>query len=204
MTEIRIAAIVEGHGEVQAVPVLLRRVARNENPQLVIKLESILRVSAASLLRKQGELERNVELAARKLGGEGAIFILLDCDWDSACPKSDGPELLKRAQAVRPDMTITVVLAYQEYETWFIAAAESLRGRRGLPNDLTAPPNPESIRGAKEWLSERKPLSSPYAEVTDQPALTELFDFSAARSTDSFDKCYREIVQLFKKLTKEK
>jgi len=93
-------------------------------------------------------------------------------------------------------MEISVVLAMKEYEAWFIAAAESLRGQCGLAQDLVGDPNPEDIRGAKEWLSKRMPRNRRYAETTDQATLTGVFDMQAARRTDSFDKCYREIVRL--------
>jgi hypothetical protein len=93
-------------------------------------------------------------------------------------------------------MEISVVLAKKEYEAWFIAAAESLCGECGLPQDLVGDPNPESIRGAKEWLSKHMPQNRRYAETTDQAALTNVFDMHAARRADSFDKCYREIIRL--------
>ncbi len=89
-----------------------------------------------------------------------------------------------------------MVLAKKEYEAWFIAAAESLRGQCGLPEDLAGVPNPEDIRGAKEWLSRCMPRNRRYAETTDQATLTRVFDMQAARRADSFDKCYREIVRL--------
>jgi hypothetical protein len=87
-------------------------------------------------------------------------------------------------------------LAYREYETWFIAAAESLRGVRGLPHDLEADHEPENIRGAKEWLTKKRVRSIPYAETVDQADYTRKFDLKTARSTDSFDKCYREVLKL--------
>jgi hypothetical protein len=86
-----------------------------------------------------------------------------------------------------------VVLACQEFETWFIAAARSLRGKRGLPEDLEIPDLPEGIRGAKEWLRNRMPKHRPYAETVDQPALAAEFDLQEARRAPSFDKCFRSI-----------
>jgi len=199
MSRVHIAPIVEGHGEVQAVPMLIRRIAAEVDPELTAAVEPPIRVPA-NRLRKPGELERTVELAARKLGGTGGILILIDCDWDHGCPKWDGPALLRRAQSVRPDMPVSLVLAYREYEAWFIAAAESIRGRRGLVETLEVVADPEGIRGAKEWLSSRMPRNRPYSETTDQPALTQWFDIQAARRANSFDKCYREIVGLLNKL----
>jgi hypothetical protein len=95
---------------------------------------------------------------------------------------------------------IAVVLAKREYEAWFLAAAESLRGKRGLPDDLQPPDDPEAIQGAKEWLRARMPTDRKYGAVLDQPALTALFDMDAARRLGSFDKCYREIVRLLGEL----
>lgn len=195
MNRVRIATIVEGHGEVEALPVLIRRIAVEVDSALDAKIWPIIRVPA-DRLKKQGELERTVDLAARKLGGEGAVFILLDCDWDDGCPKWDAPVLLDRARSARPDVPVSLVLAYKEYEAWFIAAAESIRGKHRLSETLERVPEPEGIRGAKEWLNSRMPPNQPYVETIDQPALTHLFDMRAARRANSFDKCFREIVKL--------
>lgn len=190
---VRIASIVEGHGGCEAVPILIRRIAQTLEPGLTPLVQPLLRVPG-SRLAKQGEIERAVELAARKNSGQGAILVLLDCD--DGCPAEDAPELLKRASAARTDLPVSVVLAKREYEAWFLAAAESLRGQRGLPPDLVGPPEPEKIRAAKEWLSGQMSSGHAYSESSDQPALTSVFDMVAARRADSFDKCYREIVRL--------
>jgi hypothetical protein len=199
MPEVKIAAIVEGHGECEAVPILIRRIAQAIDPGFVPKVLPSLRVPASRLL-KEGEMERSVELAARKLQGQGGILVVLDCDWDNGCPAMDGPALLKRATNVRKDLPIAVILAKKEFEAWFLAAAESLRGKHSLPNDLQSPAEPEDIRGAKEWLSDKMPYGRSYSETTDQPAFTAIFDMSTARRADSFDKCYREIEGMLKRL----
>ena len=199
MSQVRLAAIVEGHGEVEAVPILIRRIAGEFDPATVVNVDPVLRVPA-SCLRKNGELERQVERAARKMQGRGGILILIDCDWDGGCPAEEGPALVGRARSARSDIPISVVLAKKEYEAWFIAAAESLRGQRSLPQGLLSDPSPEDIRGAKEWLSHQMPRGNRYSESTDQPALTAVFDMSMARRADSFDKCYREIMGLLRHL----
>ena len=199
MTGMKIAAIVEGHGECEAVPILIRRIAQTIDPGFVPKVLSPLRVPASRLL-KEGEMERSVELAARKLQGRGGIVIIVDCDWENGCPAEEGPLLLRRAVAARGDLPITVVLAKKEFEAWFLAAAESLRGQHGLPDGLEPPPDPEEIRGAKEWLSDRMLPGRSYAETTDQPAMAAIFDMEMARRADSFDKCYREIKNMLEQL----
>jgi hypothetical protein len=141
---VQIAAIVEGHGECEAVPVLIRRVAAQIDPGFVPVVLPPLRIPA-SKLRLAAEIERAVELAARKLRGSGGIVIILDCDWSGGCPATDAPELLARATGARSDLPIAVILANKEFENWFVAAADSLHGKRGLPVDLEAPDRPEGV-----------------------------------------------------------
>lgn len=188
-----IACVVGGHGEVQAVPILIRRIAQALEPPRFPAIERPIRIPE-SKLRKQAELERAVNLAARRAGEGGAVLVVMDCD--DECPAELGPALLAWAGDARPDVAISVVLAKCEFESWFLAAAESLRGRRALPNTIIAPVDPESIRGAKEWLSAQMPANRAYRETLDQPALTDAFDLDAARQCDSFDKCVREVERL--------
>jgi hypothetical protein len=196
---INFAAIVEGHDEVEAVPILIGRIAAEFDPSLYVNIKPVIRVPVSKLLHGN-EIERTIELAARRLTGSCGILVLLDCDWKGCCPAKTGPLLLKRAQKARKDIPISVVLAKRENEAWFIAAAESIRGKRGLSVPLDNVPDPEKIRGAKEWLSKHMAPDYSYSETTDQPALTECFDLHSARRSDSFDKCYREIMGLIRRL----
>ena len=193
---VRIGCIVEGDGEVKAVPVLIRRIAWGLYPDITIIVETPIRAPRYQVI-KDGELESRIELAAQKIEGEGAILIILDSEGD--CPAHLGPTLLERASQTRNDIPIAVVIAKNEFEGWFLAAAESLRGKRGLKGDITAPDYPERIRDAKRWLSERMEDKT-YRETTDQAALAAQFDLEQARKADSFDKCYRDIVRLLEEL----
>jgi hypothetical protein len=176
----------------------MRRIAGIVDPGLGIKVTTVIRTPRSKLV-KTGELERVVELAARKLARPAAILLLLDADTD--CPAELGPSLLHRARTQRADLPIAAVLAKHEFENWFIASAESLRGLRGLPQDLTAPQDPEGIEAAKAWLSTRMPRHSPYSETIDQPALTAQFNLEMARCSRSFDKVHREIERLLAAVT---
>lgn len=183
-----IAVIVEGHGDVSAVPELVRRIGAVQNPPVFPQVEQPIRIPG-SRLRQEAELQRALELAVARAGDGGGVLVLFDAEHD--CPAQLGPALV--AQATRPGIQVAVVLAKYEYEAWFLAAAESLRGRRGLRDDLEPPPDPEAVRGAKEWLRDRMEGSRSYAETLDQVALTAVMDLDAARRADSFDKCYREV-----------
>jgi len=185
--------VVEGHGDVEAVPIVVRRIAEQIVPPVIVQVTAPLRTPKGRLIKPE-ELERAVELAARRVAGVGGVLVVLDSDDD--CPAQQGPALLARAASVRQGLPVAVVLAKSEFESWFIAAAESLAGKLGLPVGLLAPPNPEGIRGAKEWLTERMLGSRSYSPTVDQPVLARSFDLASALRADSFGKFYRETTRL--------
>jgi hypothetical protein len=190
----RIVTVVEGHGEVEAVPILIRRIAEMVQPTILPDVSRPIRVPRHRLL-KQRELERTVELAARQAGSDGRILILLDADED--CPAQLAPIILARATRARSDRRICVVLPKAEYEAWFLAAADSIAGHRGIRPGATAPEDPEGIRDAKAWLTRRMIAGRSYRETLDQPALSGVFDLVAARRAPSFDKLWRDMESLF-------
>jgi hypothetical protein len=195
MNVLNLSPIVEGHGEMQAVPVLLRRIQQVVRPDLALNVLRPWRIGRYKLIR-DGEIERAVELVARRTLPPRAILILVDAEDDAPCIL--GPGLLHRATAARPDVPVSVVLARHEFESWFLAAMESLSGTRGLRPHLTTVDEPEAIRDAKGFLTDRMEGSRAYSPVLDQPALTAAFDMELARKrSDSFDKCWREVVRLF-------
>jgi hypothetical protein len=187
-----LACIVEGQGDVASVSVIVRRIAAAEGVHDLRIL--VYRVQRYAIVRP-GELERAVERAARSLGGSGGILVVLDADDDLPCQL--GPSLATRAATARGDVRTAVVIANREKEAWYLAAVESLRGRRGIPEEAGRPHDAEGIRGAKEWLASA--MGRPYSEVTDQPALSAQFDLNLAREgSPSFDKLWRELCMLFR------
>ena len=190
----RIVAIVEGDGEVEAVPALIRRIHVEVSAGVPLEVGRPVRVPRDRLL-KDGELERYLGLAANVAGADGRILVLLDANGD--CPADLAPDILRRTRTARPDRRIEVVLAKCEYESWFIATIDSLRGARGIAPDAGVPPDPESIRGAKEWLRGR--MGGRYSPTADQTALTTRFDMaSARRRSRSFDKMWRAVSALLR------
>ncbi|RKH18423.1 DUF4276 family protein [Corallococcus sp. AB018] len=187
----KLGIIVEGDGEVPAARILVTRLAHYLQSPVHPDPLPPLRVKRNKLVMK-AVLQDAVEFMARKVGDEGRILVLLDADDDLPCVL--GPQLLDWACEQRSDRIISVVVAQCEYEAWFLTAAESLRGQRGLPADLIAPSHPERIRDAKGWLGQRMPGG--YRATIHQPALTSVFDLEAARRADSFDKLVRDMGML--------
>jgi len=196
VSRITIAPIVEGHGDEAALRGLLWRVwvelLRGEHAEV---LRPIRRSRGKFLLTEAGDLEKAVSLAFYKLAqvsGKGLILILVDAEDDCQKLGPLGPILLARAKKARGDADIACVIANVMYETWFVAAAESL----GKYLDLDAaliPADPETDRCGKGWIK-RWIKSGKYTETADQAALTAAMDLQQCRSRSrSFDKLCREL-----------
>lgn len=185
-----VIAIIEGHGEEESVPILLRRMLDPTE----FSIEHPIRVKRDQFLKLEEEFNRVVALALAKAGSHGIILIILDADDD--CPAMLGPRVLSAVNSkIMPNQSAFCIIAKREFEAWFLASAESLRGKRGIPVDLLSPKDPEGIRGAKEWLSEK--MKRKYRPVLDQPAFTAIFDLPLAQSKSlSFDKLLRDISSL--------
>ena len=179
-----IQPIVEGHGEVDATPVLLRRlIAEAESWETTIGRP--IRRNRSQLVR-QPELERSVRLA-RLQPDCGGILVMFDGDRD--CPAELGTAVRRWAVAAAGEVPCEVVLPHREYEAWFLAAIESLRGHGGIRPDAVPHPEPETPRGAKAQLEARMHPGGSYFETTDQPAFSALFSMKAAhRRCRSFRK----------------
>jgi hypothetical protein len=159
-----------------------------------LQVNEPIRVRSGSFLDDHQYQDNYVALAAAKVrqAGAGVVLILLDCE--DNCPAQLGPQLLQRARAVTQDVAVVVALAFREYETWFMAAVESLRGVHGLNDQASPPTEPQTTRDAKGWLGKLMPHG--YDPISDQLAFTHAFDLAAARRVPSFDRLYRKVANL--------
>ncbi len=181
--------IVEGHGEVAAVPVLLRRLLAEAQCHHM-SIGRPIRRTQAQLRSKEG-IQAGVQLALLQPNC-AAVVILFDGEDD--CPKDLGAAVRAWARDVAHDKPCDVVVAYREYETWFLSALESLRGECGISGDAATPENPESRRDAKGALEEFMPAAKVYSETRDQPALSMAFDLGMAyRRNRSFRKLVKTV-----------
>lgn len=194
MDRVTIASVVEGEGEVAALPKVLQRIA-HELQVWGLRTPKPHRVPRSNLLLPGG-IENAVQQEAIQVRGGGGVLVLLDADKD--CPAECGPALLERARKARPDVPVAVVLPKPEFEAWYRAAAGSLAGKAGFADGVTCSQDPEGPpRDAKGWLSAHRSKADPYSPVPDQAALASLFDLSMARaSAPSFDKLYRDVAWL--------
>lgn len=184
-----IVPIVEGHSEVESIPVLMRRLL-NEWGKFQLEIEKPVRAKRNQILR-EGELERRVALAVQRPNCS-AIVLVLDADDD--CPKVFAPAVLKRLGQAAYGKLVSVVFPKSELESWFVGSIESLRGSRGISSNACSPNNPESIRDAKGHLSKLMEGNRHYLEVDDQPSFAEQFNLDQALSKcRSFRKFYNDL-----------
>jgi hypothetical protein len=182
-----IQPIVEGHGEVNAVPELLRRL-RNEAHAYQLDVNPPIRKKRSELV-EEAQLRRAV-LLARKQENCAAILVLFDSDDD--CPKTLAPSVQGWAESAAGSVPCAVVMAHREYEAWFLAAIESLRGVRGIRPDAVSHHEPEAPRGAKWHLEQRMARGRSYSETADQAALSARLDLAAVyRRCRSFKRMVR-------------
>lgn len=196
MSQLRVVPIVEGHGEYASARTLLQRVWTEIVGGLHVDVLQPIRRPRTLLVGKPDELQRAVELAALKLSlaaseSPSLILILLDAEEDPVCELAT--ELLVRARLARPDHLISCVLARREYESWFVAAAESLSDYLDLSADPEPPLDPERAGQGKGWVQSRF-RGAKYSETIDQPRLTAAFDLRLCRGrSPSFDKLCRDL-----------
>lgn len=192
---LRVGLIVEGQGEYESIRTLLHRIWYEALGGDAIDVLRPFRRPQGTLLKKDG-LKAAVDAVKIRLGpdipGGLRTLVLILVDSEGACPKDLAPTLLSWAKEARSDANISCVLPHPMFETWFAAAAVSLRGINGLPVDLAEPDDPEGQGLGKAWL--RRQLRRKYSETFDQPRFAARIDVTRCRQrSPSFDKLCREL-----------
>lgn len=190
-----IKPIVEGHGEVVALPALLRRVAGECFGIWDVPLLRPGRYPASRLLRQENGAwipGPDFSKAGQHARNEGATSILTVLDLDDDCPKEVHESLIPTLAAATGLEPSCLVLAKCEYEAWFLASCESLED-----NILPYPGDPEAVRDAKGELEQHLQLEFPYDERTDQPRYSSQINLAAAYQRS---RSFRKLVKDFRHL----
>ena len=189
-----IQPIVEGHGEVEAVPVLLRRL-QAEAQAYGIGFGRPIRRHSSDLYNRE-KFQRALRLALQQESC-GAVLILFDLE--DGCPKEKVAELRQWVQEVNAPVPCEIVLAYREFESWLLAAGESLRDSAGISIAATNNERSETRRNAKGALEEWMAANRSYAETVDQAPLTARFDMAIAHR---YNRSFRRMVNAFGQLVR--
>jgi hypothetical protein len=162
-----IALVVEGPGDVRAVPVLLRAQQHRAGDYSDILGKPVPFHGKGNATAPDG-IEGYVATAARP--GCVGIILVLDADNELAC--QEGPALLARARAA-VGLPVVVAIAERDYEDWLYASIETL--------ELD---EPESyLPGARGKAALQRGLApGKYVKPTHQPRLTSRVDLDLAAS----------------------
>jgi hypothetical protein len=191
----RLILFVEGEGEADAVPTLVKRLLKEKGEWYDILLDdSPFRVGSVDKLVKEDFRDWKRFLGASlKRPNVGGVLLILDGDIAKVGGKEFCAAAVAKSLAVAAipvgageTFSVAVVVARQEYETWLIAGVASLAGQR-LPDGRLIERNakaPEgdleaSPRDAKGWL--RAIVDGGYKPTRDQAALTRLVDLQVIR-----------------------
>lgn len=182
----KVALVVEGEGEVQALPIIWRYCC----PHMHL-LSNPYRLSRGKGLTKEGKIKpeewQKIFQLLRRRGAE-AVLVLMDAD--DLCPKEKAPSIRRELESIAGVLGLKLgfCLAEPEYEGWFLAAADLI--------GLGQPPHPIP-RGCKEEIRRRR--NGAYSPVVDQPSLTSKLVKhlnNAALRAPSLEKLLREIQTL--------
>lgn len=179
MTTLRIDPIVEGHGDVAAVQLLVRRIAE-ESDVYVVSVRHPQRVPRSQM--NSDALDRAV--AAHR--DSDLVIVLLDGD-------DDDPDALRSALIERSRAASSIVaIAVKEYEAWLLAGISSLRGAGSVADDATFYEDPELPRDAKGALQQM--MTEKYRETLHQAKLTAQVDLDlVAQRSPSFARFRNEL-----------
>ena len=176
MTGYVLATMVEGHGEVDAFPLLVRRLY----PSLIVPRP--VRVKRQKILQPD-ELVRTAKIAdanIRQGGGRGGLLLLLDADFD--CAATMGPDLQRQLSQSLGHRVVRCVMAVREFESWLVAG------------DRRSEELPDEGRGGKGWLKHQHGRYSPAA---DQPHLTAGMDMERAEQVSRSFRRLRKVLGEF-------
>ncbi len=194
----RLILFVEGEGEAVAVPTLISRlisehggwndVSLDNNPFRVGEVNKLVKDDFHEWKRKLG--------AALKRRNVGGVMLILEGDIGNVgghafFAATVAKSLAGAAMNVRAGkmLSVAIVCAKQEYETWLIAGVGSLAGRvlpdgRRIQSNAKAPEGDleASPRDAKGWFDHI--VEGGYKPTRDQAALTRLVDLEVIRARE--------------------
>jgi hypothetical protein len=170
-----VAPIVEGYGDVDAIRVLIQRLA----PELTVGRP--VRQGKGKLVNRDG-LKHAVHIAAANITERGAVLLVFDADDD--CAKTLGPELSAWLSADFPHIVCRVVLAVREFEAW-IVGGDAAYG-------VDEPDRTENLEGRI------RDLHGAYKKTVDQPRHISRADFPRLRRLSRSFRRLDRVMEEFK------
>lgn len=169
-----IALVVEGPGDREAVPKLLRDHLLNSK-QFEVGVGRPLTAKGRDKLLAEEKLEAFVKQAGRVPGACG-VLVVFDADEDSAC--EIGPDALARASSAT-HLPVRVCVAIRSFENWIAASVETVFSSETGAAPLADPEGKGAVGLIKKGLHPAK-----YVKTAYQASLVSRIDHSIAQ-----DRC---------------
>ena len=187
--------IVEGYGDVEAVPILLRRILSEflQTPDVAVLRPFRL---ARNKVTSAPELARALRLAELKLAEHSPpVLRLVLMDADDDCPVKLIEQIREQQGPHLHAPPTSIVFDVREFEAWFLASGVSKDDHHSLREGIGPIADPEAIRDAKgRFQREVMAPNARYSEAVDQPKYASTFRLERARANSpSFDKLVRDI-----------
>lgn len=173
----RILPIVEGEGDLRAIPELVRRILHDMGRFDV----GIARPHRRGDLPKvRGRFDDFFRIALLE---NCPILWVLDYDCETCTDQArDIEELQSRAKQINLVAQCEFVFMVQEFESLFLADHETTRQVfSDIPADVNFPDDPESVRDAKGWISSARPKGLRYKPTQHQAKLAGQVDLCRLR-----------------------
>lgn len=181
---IRIATIVEGFGDVKAVPHLIGKSGALLG--IAMSAPNPIRAGEWKKLRNTGVLERYLDLALSRAYDQ--IIVILDLDDGCAAEESEIAEARLISWNNGRQIPVYLVFLVREFEALFLACADSFS-----PSITDGLPNHEAFRDAKGKMSDI--LGRRYKETQDQETFTKKLDFdNLVRRSRSYRKLVKDLM----------
>ena len=192
--------IVEGHGEIEAVPVLARRIFFEKLHIFDQEIAKPHRIPSSRICQFGNDLYNAILLGRGKVvesGNTGGVIILVDSDDD--CPVQMQNRFNEFCVERNINFPCAFVAANREFEVWFLCDASSLSGHPRVREDAQDVVDAEFIRGAKGHFERHILLpDATYSETIDQAKFCAAIDLD---EVESKSRSFRKLVSTLRFLT---
>ncbi len=184
---IRICPVVEGFGEIEAVPILLGKIRDHLGyTDREVQFPGLINAEGESGISNPANLEGVIRRIDNKFKNgkiEGVIIIV---DTEGYCGKDKAVAITNELRAINPLYPVVVICPVRMFEAWLLASMESIsdsklnKNARVKQNSFYRG-NPELEPDPKTWITSRlernnSDASKKYSEVKHQHHLTKRLD----------------------------
>ena len=192
----KLIPVMEGHGEVEALSFLMRRVLQDRFVRYDVNIGSGPRGSVRAPGR--GQLEKDLGKYLRHAKGKpdcAGILVLIDADKD--CPLELAEKLRSQCGDSGVNVPVEIVCAKEEYEVWFLASIDTIRSQAIIPTNSMPENLVETQSSPKSWLTHNMPLGKAYKPTLHQEPFTAHINLQMAYDNSrSFRRLCHALEQL--------